>query len=241
MSKLLAADTTTRSQYPYTVLSIILLLIQCVLNIRHLTHKCALTTFIVVLLVTAHVCGLPALAAKLTADFDSVLARGNLMLLLLASLTHRDEWHLYYCLALFIRYGVAAEKHFREFDFLLYLFVLTFASGIISLALYRLAFLISGDEKFNNAQILGFSETATTLGVLYCLNAHGIFKEFRLPWGHHLKVTNRFQRWLSFFLSDIRRLLQFPMGFLNPIIAGLMCWFLFEPLRWSRRRLTHAA
>lgn len=55
-------------------------------------------------------------------------------------------------------------------------------------------------------------ETATTLGVLYCLNAHGIFKEFRLPWGHHFKVTNRFQRWLSFFLSDIRRLLQFPMG-----------------------------
>lgn len=79
------------------------------------------------------------------------------MLLLLASLTHRDEWHLYYCLALFIRYGVAAEKHFREFDFLLYLFLLTFASGIISLALYRLAFLISGNEKYNNVQILGFS------------------------------------------------------------------------------------
>lgn len=239
MSESPTADNITRHQHPYTVLSIILLLIQCVLNIRHLTYKCALTTFIVVLLVTAHVCGLPALAPQISADFNSVLVHGNLMLLLLASLTHRNEWHLYYCLALFIRYGVAAEKHFREFDFLVYLFVLTLSSGIISLALYRLAFLISGYEKYNNAQIMGFSETATTLGVLYCLNAHGIFKEFHLPSGHHVKVTNGVQRWLSFFLSDIQRLLQFPMGFLNPIIAGLACWLLFKPLRWSRHRVTH--
>ncbi|KAL5109295.1 hypothetical protein TcWFU_008100 [Taenia crassiceps] len=225
-----ASESTTRSQHPYTVLSIILLLIHhgACLRPAYFGAQGSLTTF------------KPFVIFQLSADFDLVLVRGNLMLLLLASLTHKDEWHLYYCLALFIRYGVAAEKHFREFDFLLYLFVLTFASGIISLTLYRLAFLISGYEKYSNVQILGFSETATTLGVLYCLNAHGIFKELRLPGGHHLKITNRFQRWLSFFLSDIRRLLQFPMGFLNPIIAGLMCWFLFEPLRWSRRRLALA-
>lgn len=94
---------------------------------------------------------------KLSADFYSVLVRGNLLLLLIAATTHRNEWHLYYSLVLFLRYGAVTERHFRDFDFPLYILILLFASGIVSLVDYEIAFLLTGYEAYNRVQILGFA------------------------------------------------------------------------------------
>lgn len=58
----------------------------------------------------------------------------------------------------------------------------------------------------------GCEESASALGVIYCLNGHGTFKQFDLPFGYHVRVSRALQRWIVYFCTDIRRAVNFPLG-----------------------------
>lgn len=82
---------------------------------------------------------------------------GNLSRILLAVITHRDEWHLNYALTLFIRYGAPCERRLAGWDLPVHLFFVIILSSIISLFLYEVAYMLISYEAFHNYQLLGLA------------------------------------------------------------------------------------
>nr|CUU99056.1 hypothetical transcript [Hymenolepis microstoma] len=89
-------------------------------------------------------------------------------------------------------------------------------SSVISLFISEFACTLFTNQFFQTYELLGFAEAASTLGVIYCLNGHGTFKQFNLPFGFHVRISRSLQRWVAFFCSDVRRAFNFPFATNTP-------------------------
>lgn len=90
-------------------------------------------------------------------DSQKFFLNGNINQLLLAVLTHKDEWHLNYALTLFIRYGVAFERRLDGWDLPIHIFFVVIFSSIISLFINELACAVFPHQGFENYELLGFA------------------------------------------------------------------------------------